>query len=94
MVGIGNTLYDCSIYLKDEIFYQWAWETAQFCLAQRIPFADGTIVFPDSYCQKISVDYGYGSMGILSFLDRFSKEEKMNFAIPLDELMFKNRDNG
>ena len=94
MAGIGNTLYDCAIYLNDEIFYRWAWEAAQFCLAHRIPFEDGTIVFPDSYCQKISVDYGYGSMGILSFLDRISKEEKTNFAIPLDELIFKNRDNG
>lgn len=87
MAGIGNTLYDCAVYLDDDMFYRWALEAAQFCFAHRIPFEDGTFIFPDSYCQKISADFGYGSMGILSFLLRLSKKEKTNFCIPLDEVI-------
>lgn len=87
MAGIGNTLIDCFHSFGKQQYFDWALEAAHFCWAHRIPYDNETIVFPDSYCQRISSDYGYGSMGILLFLNRIRTREIINFAIPLDDFI-------
>lgn len=81
MAGIGNTLLDCALYLTNPKYYNWALEAAHFCLSHKIPYDNDTYLFPDIYCQKISVDYGYGSMGILLFLARLIEKNPTNFAM-------------
>ena len=84
MAGIGNTLLDCALYLTNPKYYNWALEAAHFCLSHKIPYDNDTYLFPDIYCQKISVDYGYGSMGILLFLARLIEKNPTNFGIFYD----------
>ena len=84
MAGIGNTYLDCAHFLGDQKYLDWATEAAHFCLSHSIDYLNDAIVFPDSFCQKISVDYGFGSIGTLLFLDRCCRNKSENFALPLD----------
>lgn len=84
MAGIGNILLDCAYFLQEEKYREWAYIIAQGCLLHEVPTEEG-IVFPDIYNNKISVDYGYGSIGILLFLNRLCKSEKENFSFFLDD---------
>lgn len=84
--GIANTLLDCYYILKDEKYKKTAYIMAKECLNYQIKYQDG-VLYPDLYINKLSTDFGYGTMGILMFFNRLLKGEKKNFCFFLDELL-------
>lgn len=85
MAGIGNVLLDCYFMLKNKKYLDWAYDAANFCCAHRILDEHGNYVFVDHFLQRVAVDYGYGSIGIMLFLQRINKKTT-NFAL-FDDLL-------
>ena len=86
IAGIGNILIDCYYILKNDKYKKMAFELAEGCLAHQIKYDKG-ILFPDLYISKLSTDFGYGTMGILMFLERLHRDNTFNFCFFLDNFI-------
>lgn len=84
--GIGNTLIDCFQILKKDKYQEIAYQLAESCLLHKIKYKNG-VLFPDLYINKLSSDFGYGTIGILMFLKRLRENNSSNFCLFIDELL-------
>ena len=84
--GIGNVLLDCYYILGHDKYKKKAYDFSRECLLHQIKYEDG-ILFPDLYINKLSTDFGYGTIGILMFFERLIKDKSKNFCFFLDELL-------
>lgn len=75
LAGIGNVLLDCYHILEDNKYKRQAYDLSRGCLLHQIKYEDG-ILFPDLYINKLSTDFGYGTIGILMFFERLLKDKK------------------
>ncbi|MSU01267.1 lanthionine synthetase LanC family protein [Tissierella pigra] len=84
--GMGNVLLDSYYILGDDKYKKQAYDFSRGCLLHQIKYENG-ILFPDLYINKLSTDFGYGTIGILMFFERLVKDKSQNFCFFLDELL-------
>lgn len=92
MAGMGNTLWDCSVFLQDKTYKNAALDMGRKCILYAGESIDGIdgLLFPDMYNLKYSADVGYGTAGILLFLQRMYFEKDENFGFFLDDLILNS----
>lgn len=88
--GIGNVLLDYSFFFAKKEYYNYALEVAYKCslFCNRTSVTGESILFPDTFNMKYSADFGYGSAGIMLFLNRLYNKEKNCFGFFMDEMIF------